>query len=1056
MMISCVICCESEKRPLSSSPREFQSIEGLRHHLIDSHSKYVAGALLAPKLSDKKHAWLYNSVIDYTGLQTTEDSMQSNASIQAAEMPSKFMMTDISDKLGFSLLLNTLLSTSAVANSTNNLDLNRSFTEDSENMEEIDEDNQNSVEDRSPTLHELFNFNPLPGIISNAVEKLGNISDNGHLVAQNESNTSHVEDSKAIRKTLCQVCNVKVCVTARQRHVYMVHLKQPDLFQCLQCNYMNSSSLWELRRHCTTQHGSDKSAISNEQKHSKIIQIWNQKCFPDWKPKQSATSVDSVKLETNVCDEPLIKTETSQNNELQTQELQACLTTFIQTMQNISEWDKLGDTLQNDGNVDESSNDSSDKTLDNGTGYEPEQINCGESTPSTSMDKKLLPNDRICHLCWEESRYPGRHIAQKHLGKPLYECPVCLAFGSYEGCTVVKHINKAHPKEATNAPHVTPISNLEKFADEIRELQTKCFPNRPMKLVRTQVLARPRERHHCQLCSTLVAQSDRQRHVYHRHLRKERVFECPLCEFSSNYDVHRVKWHLKWIHKDMEGEGLEPISHEEEYREEIDRLNEQCFPGWQHRKRPFWWLEPAGGNASTSEPQSNGEPDGKADETLRKKQKTSKCEVSSQPSSSVSVPHESNISHIEKKPVDAAKPKEWTCNLCGKEFKPSSNFLRHVAKEHLSIPLYQCPICGGHGGPDAYDIRTHIARVHGKQDLEPVSNIETYAEQIEKVYQQCFPGRKLKCLADKVKPRSEVQTPEPKPSTTIEDANSCRVQCKECGMEMKTEDRQIHVYRHHLKEPRLYECPICDFSHHACSSDVRAHIKFVHRDQPDLLPKANLLRFSKEINEWNDRCFPGWINRRLPAASLEDFNRCRVCEVEVRQTSRHIAEVHLNIPLHQCPLCEYGAAESRLVKRHMKNNHKKKDIKNLEPIANVVKRRSDFSALHNQCFPGRPKRLTNITISDEGRRTKCKKCGMTISKKRRLQHLLEKHLRKPIYRCRHCSYNSSYDKSLVEAHISEKHEKAKTTEISVEINKHITALKELAKSCFNDPNMKFV
>lgn len=31
-----------------------------------------------------------------------------------------------------------------------------------------------------------------------------------------------------------------------------------------------------------------------------------------------------------------------------------------------------------------------------------------------------------------------------------------------------------------------------------------------------------------------------------------------------------------------------------------------------------------------------------------------------------------------------------------------------------------------------------------------------------------------------------------------------KVACKECQMEMKSEDRQIHVYRHHLKEPRLY------------------------------------------------------------------------------------------------------------------------------------------------------------------------------------------------------------------------------------------------------------
>lgn len=68
----------------------------------------------------------------------------------------------------------------------------------------------------------------------------------------------------------------------------------------------------------------------------------------------------------------------------------------------------------------------------------------------------------------EESRYPGRHISQKHLKKPLYECPICEKFGSYECCTVIKHIQKVHPKESDNA---VPISNLEKYADEIRNLQ---------------------------------------------------------------------------------------------------------------------------------------------------------------------------------------------------------------------------------------------------------------------------------------------------------------------------------------------------------------------------------------------------------------------------------------------------------------------------------------------------------------------------------------------------------------------------------------------------------
>lgn len=34
-----------------------------------------------------------------------------------------------------------------------------------------------------------------------------------------------------------------------------------------------------------------------------------------------------------------------------------------------------------------------------------------------------------------------------------------------------------------------------------------------------------------------------------------------------------------------EASGTDAISHEKEYREDIDNLNEECFPGWQHRKK---------------------------------------------------------------------------------------------------------------------------------------------------------------------------------------------------------------------------------------------------------------------------------------------------------------------------------------------------------------------------------------------------------------------------------------------------------------------------------------
>ncbi|KIH44045.1 hypothetical protein ANCDUO_25941, partial [Ancylostoma duodenale] len=198
---------------------------------------------------------------------------------------------------------------------------------------------------------------------------------------------------------------------------------------------------------------------------------------------------------------------------------------------------------------------------------------------------------------------------------------------------------------------------------------------------------------------------------------------------------------------------------------------------------------------------------------------------------------------------------------------------------------------------------------HNNADLDPISNLELNPEHVQQRFSECFPSRKMKPGTFDKK----------KESTMLSDET--KVTCQECFQEMKTEDRQIHVYRHHLKEPRLYECPLCDFSHHACSSDVRAHIKFTHRDNADVLPRANLLQYSQQIAEWNDRCFPGWINRKLPASVMEDFNRCRLCDEDVRQTSRHIAEAHLMIQLHQCPLCEYGAPESRLVKRHLKNSH---------------------------------------------------------------------------------------------------------------------------------------
>ncbi|EPB79625.1 hypothetical protein ANCCEY_01321 [Ancylostoma ceylanicum] len=672
-----------------------------------------------------------------------------------------------------------------------------------------------------------------------------------------------------------------------------------------------------------------------EKQSNTICQMWNKRCFPDWKQKRPQwwSSDENANGLTSYGSHKDFKDTKLDNDEVTAMIREAILRR------------EPGDSIIRDEDRD-------------------------DSEPRTPAPEGLHIDDRTCHLCWEESRYPGRHIAQKHLKKPLYECPVCEGFGSYEGCTVMKHIHKVHP----DCPDAQPISNLERYADEIRDLQNRCFPNRPMKLVRPKESTRPRERHHCKMCGT----------------------QCPLCNFASNYDVHRVKWHIKWMHKD--DKELEPISHENEYRKEIDQLNEDCFPGWQHRRKPFWWLdnddkksEPADEAASDDQPIKHEDIDPDVDMV----ENGSSHVKEGTPSSTGNDLDDSNFdespdgSQHGKDHVGQPMKRvsEWTCRLCLKEFKPTSNFLRHVAKDHLDMPLFQCAMCEW-GAADAYEVKAHMVKVHNNADLDPISNLELNPEHVQQRFSECFPSRKMKPGTFDKK----------KESTMVSDET--KVTCQECFQEMKTEDRQIHVYRHHLKEPRLYECPLCDFSHHACSSDVRAHIKFTHRDNADVLPRANLLQYSQQIAEWNDRCFPGWINRKLPASVMEDFNRCRLCDEDVRQTSRHIAEAHLMIQLHQCPLCEYGAPESRLVKRHLKNSH---DELEMEPIANVVVRRADFSALHDKCFPGRPKRLSNITISDDGRRTKCKLCLSTISRKRRLTHTLEKHLSMPSYGFYACS-----------------------------------------------------
>ena len=217
------------------------------------------------------------------------------------------------------------------------------------------------------------------------------------------------------------------------------------------------------------------------------------------------------------------------------------------------------------------------------------------------------------------------------------------------------------------------------------------------------------------------------------------------------------------MHKDET--NMEPISHENDFRQQIDELNEKCFPGWQHRRRPFWWLDNnEKGQEMSNNEESNGSPRNAEEEEEDEQPSPESKEV------------DENVAEV--KVTSGKRLSEWTCRLCLKEFKPTSNFLRHVAKDHLEIPLFACPLCDEGGSAEAYEVKAHLVKVHDAVHLEPISNLENNPEHVQEKFQECFPNRKMKPgLFEKKR--------------EINNVDDCKVTCQECFQEMKTEDRQV-------------------------------------------------------------------------------------------------------------------------------------------------------------------------------------------------------------------------------------------------------------------------
>uniref|UniRef100_A0A915DAR7 Uncharacterized protein n=1 Tax=Ditylenchus dipsaci TaxID=166011 RepID=A0A915DAR7_9BILA len=146
MLIPCVICSLGLDNSEEYGALEFETGANLRNHLVENHSKYVACALLAPNMNNQVHFWLLNNV-DYnaslTGLQTNETQTKADFS------------DNDQNQIGLSLL-SALIS----ASTSEHPQISDQAVLGNENGE---------CSKQSPTLHDLFNFNPLTAMLGDAL-----------------------------------------------------------------------------------------------------------------------------------------------------------------------------------------------------------------------------------------------------------------------------------------------------------------------------------------------------------------------------------------------------------------------------------------------------------------------------------------------------------------------------------------------------------------------------------------------------------------------------------------------------------------------------------------------------------------------------------------------------------------------------------------------------------------------------------------------------------------------------------------------------------------------
>ncbi|CAI4221874.1 unnamed protein product [Auanema sp. JU1783] len=247
----------------------------------------------------------------------------------------------------------------------------------------------------------------------------------------------------------------------------------------------------------------------------------------------------------------------------------------------------------------------------------------------------------------------------------------------------------------------------------------------------------------------------------------------------------------------------------------------------------------------------------------------------------------------------------------------------------------------------------------------------------------------------------------------------CMSVCRVCNMAIPNQKKKQHIYTSHLKKP-LFRCPLCSFCNLYHKANVEIHIK--RRHGVHLRPISLKEAYAKDIDTWLYICF---ADRRI----------LRCIDPDVTQVVSDLVD---------------WVAEGRSL-----SNITSIDPSTISIISNETNALFDPQQMPEDLLePDSSDVQEEARVDDSIAKLKCQNtCSMCkMANVRHMErHVLQHHVRLPMFLCPFCPYSSNYAASSVKDHIRVKHSLTEQAQPIDLRDEHWIHIRKVYDRCFSSP-----